>query len=370
MEQVRVMNRPEDYEAHGIDPTTVQQWEDGRRLDSKPGVMENWYFDAIMSNGTRAVVCFRPRSPKSMTAEGDSPNINIHITEADGTNFEQFINVPAEDCTLARDHCDVTFGPHRFTGDLTDYTIHVEPVDGIGCDLHFHRLVEPYRPGTGYVAFGNDESKHYTWLCFPKGSVTGTLTYNGATVEVSGNGYHDHQWHDTNPIMLIHHWLWGRQSDNDYTVAIIDIVASEAYGFAPASLFTVMGSDGSIVFHNEGDVTTDVIESYVEPTTNKRHPKQIRYTYRNSLGTAVYTVRQVEELEVRGASNIFLEKNPLVERKFAQMGLDPSYMRCQAIATLELDLADGTHVEQTGDMIYEFPYFGKTDPRAHLGEVE
>jgi hypothetical protein len=370
MEKARVMDTPEDYKKIGVVPGKIQQWEDGRRLGSEAGSMENWYFDAIVNGNTKVVICFRPRSPRGIAEPGDAPNINIHITLDDGTTYNDFINVPSKDCVMAKDKCDVHFGPHSFVGDLTDYDIHVEPVNGIGADLHFHCLVEPFRPATGYLAFGDDESKHYTWTCFPKGEVMGTLTFDGKTIEVNGIGYHDHQWHDTNPIALMHHWLWGRMSSSDYTVAIFDLVANKHYGYKEMILFAVMDPSGKIVFQSAGDASSQVLEDYFEPTTKKRYPKKIRYSFQQGAKKATFTITWTKELEIRGTEAIFIEKSEEAEKKFAAMGLDPSYIRYQAHAELKLDEGNGSAVESDGEMIYEFPYFGKADPAAHLEVVK
>jgi hypothetical protein len=50
--------------------------------------------------------------------------------------------------------------------------------------------------------------------------VTGTLTYAGKTVGVTGLGYHDHQWCNINPMVAWHHWLWGRMYTERYTIYI------------------------------------------------------------------------------------------------------------------------------------------------------
>ena len=47
------------------------------------------------------------------------------------------------------------------------------------------------------------------------------------------------------------------------------------------------------------------------------------------------------------------------------MGIQPTYMRYAA--TGDLTLTDGTTVvEETGDMIYEYNFVGRPDPRAGI----
>ncbi|MEA5054577.1 MAG: hypothetical protein VB093_14155, partial [Propionicimonas sp.] len=141
MSTARLMSKPEDLEKLGLVPGVVQQWEDGRRDTSEPGHAEVWYFDATMADGTKTVVGFRPGDPADTNADGDSPNLNVNITTPDGQEFVDMIRVPAAESSIATDHCEVRFGVHSATGDLHDYDVHVEPVNGVGVDLHYHALV-------------------------------------------------------------------------------------------------------------------------------------------------------------------------------------------------------------------------------------
>lgn len=212
MTDVFVMNRPEDYAHFHLKPEKVQLFEDSRRGAKVPGMMENWYFDAILDDGSTVALSFRPKNPADIMESEDSPNLNIHVTTPNGKTFGSMLMIPASDSHTGDDGngADLAYGPHYLKGNLKDYEIHVEPVEGVGCDLHFHALVKPFRPGTGYVDFENlgKSVAQYTWFCIPKGKVTSTLTADGKTWNVTGIGYRDHQWPNKPPMALWHHWLW------------------------------------------------------------------------------------------------------------------------------------------------------------------
>jgi hypothetical protein len=152
----KVLNDPADFERIGVTPGIVEPWEDGRRSDPGKPIQENWYFDATMDDGTKLVVSFRPNAPGGSdlgvgeAGDGlDRPNINIHVTTADGhTTTDMIFSDPADSWTKVG-QCDLKYGLHYLRGDLVDYDIHVEPVNGVGADLHFHSLVKPFRPGRG-----------------------------------------------------------------------------------------------------------------------------------------------------------------------------------------------------------------------------
>lgn len=370
MSTARLMSSPADLERLGLTPGVVKQWEDGRRDTSDPGHNEVWYFDATMGDGTKTVVGFRPMDAASNDG-GDAPNLNVNITTPDGQDFVDMIQVPVEDSSMASDHAEVHFGPHSAVGDLKDYDVHVEPVNGIGVHLHYHALVEPYRAGgTAHVALGDNEEFYYTDFSIPRHEVTGTVTAGGKTWEVKGQGYHDHQWFNVHPFIAWHHWLWGRFYTENYTVVIYDFVTSEKFGFTRVPIFGVMDKSGQVVFDNKGDAEVEV-ETYHDEQTNKDYPKTSRYSFEVDGATAHFDITWTQVLEVRDMYGATTEDHyglggQKQREAYDKMGIQPTYMRYYADGTLTLTQADGNTSTESGDMIYEYNYVGRPDPRAHI----
>lgn len=365
MAKARIMDQPADYKKLGIDPKQVQTWEDGRRDNNAPGTSEVWYFDAILDDGSKAVFYFHPKSPYKLQEDGDHPDIGILITAPDGKTYgQQIIDYPAEDSHFGTEKCDVQVGPHSVVGDFKDYEIHIDPVAQVAADLHFHALVKPFRQGnTGIITMGDHDEYHYTDLSVVKNEVTGTLTYDGATHKVTGSGYHDHQWVNISPIVAWHHWLWGHLYTENYTVLIYDFVAAEQFDFTPVPFFGVMDNKtGEVVFQTDGHFTRQT-ELEQQPTIKKAFPKKSSYTFTNEDGSSVkFTTEWKQELEVR---NMYWGASEQQRAAYDQMGIQPGYMRYFADGTLSFE-KDGTSVNESGTMIYEYNYGGKEDPRAHV----
>lgn len=55
-------------------------------------------------------------------------------------------------------------------------------------------------------------------VVFPKALVTGKLTLQNKTVNVSGIGYHDHNWNVTVSTGRNYGWLWGKTSSNKHVL--------------------------------------------------------------------------------------------------------------------------------------------------------
>lgn len=364
MEKVRVLNRPEDYERLKLNPDVVEPWEHGRRRAPEiPLAMENWYFDSIMEDGTKAVVVFMTKTGDKRQLPVDTPNARIQLTAPDGREFHDVFYVAEEESETRWGECYVKFGPHSFVGDLVDCDICISPIHGIGCNLHLHGLTKPFRPGTGYIAFGDDEAKEYTWLTFPRCEVTGTLTYDGQIHQVHGTGYHDHQFHNTDSMSTIHHWFWGRGSLGDYTTATFDITANEKYGFRHIPVFCIMDKSGEVIFDGTEHGECKIKELYWSEPAKKYFPKVIEFYYENDGKKVCYKVEWQQEIEVRPPESIYGKADPEMAAKLDKMGLDPSYIRYRGIADLEI--AEGDKVTKaSGDTIFEYAYFGKYDPRA------
>ncbi len=371
MTTARLMDRSEDLERLGLEAGVVRTWEDGRRDTDEPMHNEVWYFDATADDGTKIVVGFRPKLPGDMAREVSSPNLNINVIAPDGQEFVDFIEVDPADAEMADDRCHVRYCRHYVTGNLREYHVVVAPVNGVGVDLRYEALVEPFRPGgTAHVALGADDEYYYTDFSIPRNRVTGTVTAGGRTWEITGSGYHDHQWMNIHPFVAWHHWLWGRFYGERFTAVIYDFTTSERFGFTNIPILGVMDAAGKLVLDNRQPVER-TIESYHDERTGKDYPKRSHYVFRDGDVTATLDIEWVELIEFRDTygdaerGDRYGMSGEGMKARYDQMGIQPTYMRYYATATLRVDDGNGT-TSESGDMIYEFNYIGRPDPRAGI----
>ena len=365
-QKVRLMNKEEDYKRLNINPQKVGLWEEGRRDTSEPGHNEVWYFDATMEDGSKIIVGFRPKDPAKMNENTDSPNTNIIITTPDGEEKSDFHYFSCIESYTGKDNgCDLKYGLDTAKGDLKQYDIHIEPINGVGCDLHYEALVEPFRQGTGIVTFGDNDELYHTDISVPKNKVTGKLYYDGKEHVVKGLGYHDHQWMNANPMMLYHHWLWGRMYTEKYTVYIYDFVTSEKYGFKQIPMFGLIDNKtGKTVFRTDGNFTLET-KLEKQAKTGREFPKESNYIFKNSDGKEVdLNITWSQEIEIHDMYNNAPQP---VKKQFDSMNIAPVYMRYYAKGSVKFkESLSNIEENSTGDMIYEYAYFGKPDERAHV----
>jgi predicted secreted hydrolase len=356
MALAKLLDQPSDYTNLGVNPEKIEMWEDGHRDSDKANHWEWWYFDSILDDGTAVVVQFLTKSGRTITGDKYCPTVFLKITLPDGTHYEQKPSYKAGVERFGEEQCDVCFGDHTFKGDLQTYHIHVEPIKGLGADLTLTSLSKPYRPGTAYFEFGNPD-KYYTWLCVvPKGEVSGTIVIDGKPRQVHGLGYHDHQWGSVNFHKEWNHWLWARQSFDDYSMLVFDMTAREHNGWERFPLVFIQDKDGNIVFENTRDVSCSVGAEYIdEKASGKTYPETVHYTFKNKGKQVDYSLRVKKIIEASGYRNA---PAPL-KLALNLMGIKPSYSRY--LATSELILKDETEtINRSGELIYEFMFPGNS----------
>jgi hypothetical protein len=87
--------------------------------------------------------------------------------------------------------------------------------------------------------------KYFAWLvAVPEGAVTGTLTADGVTRQVTGSGYHDHNWGNVSPADLFDNWWWGRGRSGGHTIIASDIHGKASVGGTEIPLFFVGDEHG------------------------------------------------------------------------------------------------------------------------------
>ena len=292
----------------------------------------------------------------SVNKKEDHPLATIKDTLPDGRTLEDNFSYDSKDSYFGKEQCDVVIGPHIFKGDFKNYRIHIEPENGLGADIELHSLAQPYRPGSAYWAFLDKEENFYTWLCaVPKGKVSGTLTVDGKTQNISGSGYHDHQWGSNVYMTLWNNWVWARQAFDDYSMLVFDMVASKKYNYQRFPVIFIQDQNGEVIFEDTKDIQVEILNEYTDENSGKKYHGKFHYIFQNGTKTVDYTLTKDKILD-----NIVPAKDmPLpVRTMFKTMGLKPSYARYQATGDLVLSEPGKEPVKRPGELIYEFMYPG------------
>ena len=373
MGTARFLDKPDDLRKLGLISGVVQQREDGRVSPVGRAGSEVFYFDATLDDGTKVTAGFRTKPIQNCQSVTDDPIMVISITTGDGKVYSDTARYQPEESLFDLEKCNIKVGPHSVVGDLENYHIIVKPiarkavnteatdamkptsVKGVGVDLHFTTQVKPFRHGAGRTVFNNDEDLYSSWFCIPKFMVTGTIILEGIEQQVSGTGYHDHRCMAIDDILAWHHWIWGRQYFEDYTVVIFDLVTAELYGYERVPLFCIYDKNGEIIFDNGGDYTCEVIEESYNAATNRHYPKIVEYKFATCGKKVTYRLDWIEEMEARDMYSMFPEQ---LKTLYDAAKQQPTYMRYYSKGELIIS-ENGNVITRDGTLIYELAYCGR-----------
>ncbi len=246
--------------AHEGTTTEMQSWEDGMRQSSKPGNYEWWYFDANLDDGSKIVATFFTK-PTAVSIGPRIPGVTLVLTKPDGTTISDSKVFFPTQFSASKSKCDVKIGKqNRVYGDLETYVVRVA-TKHLKIDLTFHRVAPSWRLGAGKVYFDKKLRKYMGWVIpIPSGTVEGTITSSEGTKNVTGSGYHDHNWGNYPIYMVYDYWFWGRAHVDGYTVVFFDGVGVEKWGGKHLPIF-MMAKDDKILLADPSQyaVTTGVL---------------------------------------------------------------------------------------------------------------
>lgn len=273
----RLGNRPEDFQAFGLNEDEVELWEDGIRQEgSSSGEYEWWYINGYFSNGMILVTSFRYRN--------GAPSINLDISDENKTYINRGFPYQASEFSAKKEMADVKISSNYFkcVNGFKRYEIFIDPAkhNGYGVKLQIDNKSPAYRPGTGFWV-NNDENddRYFAWLCaVPCARIHGTLTIKNQVHDVDGVGYHDHNWGNAPMNSLIGGWDWGQGDIGGNSLVMASVRFNRANGGVETPLLYIADGDNIII-----DALNDELEFQ---GINNSSLRDCIFDINNSLGYA------------------------------------------------------------------------------------
>ena len=345
----------DDYKKLGLSGSTVEPREDGMRTTGAPGTYEWWYFDGSLDDGSSLVIVFYTKD-QIMPNKPLKPKVSFELARPDGTHVHTEIEVDSSYFSASKDSCNVRIGVNSFSGNLHDYTIHVD-IDSLKADITLHRTVSSWRPNTGFINFQNGKDSHYfAWLpSVPQGNVNGTVTVSGRSIAIKGVGYHDHNWGDVSMLKLIHDWYWGRAQVGNYSVIASYITAADKYNNAVIPIF-MLARDGKIVADDFTKVRFSTSNVYLDAHTKKPVANTLVYDFNDGINHYRVTFERSKDL----VSQRFIDNIKGLKGTLAKLiGFDGAYMRFTGEVTVERFKGEKKiETVKEKSAVWELMYFG------------
>ena len=247
--------------------------DDALHYDPNPSWWEWWYFDADFDNDYLIVGTFHFGSPR-LPANPDARFIEISIVDPEGNSRLIRKRYSKEQCSASEETCDVVIGPHTFKGEIPKYKLYFSEGDQ-GCDLTFESMVEGCNP---IEELDPGASAYLGWvIAQPRAKVTGKLTVDGKTMNVTGEGYHDHNW-TTAPLSgaATDYFVWCRNFIGDYTFCWSAGPGTRKSGYTPASRMVVAKKDKVVAISREGTaIGSNLTAEGIPEELGLQHPQDI-----------------------------------------------------------------------------------------------
>jgi hypothetical protein len=351
----RVADREEDYVRLGLKRGQIEPWEDGMRTTGGPDSYEWWYFDAHLDDGTSLVITFctkwvfRPKGPLA-------PLIIVDLNTPGQPAKNLRITAKPEEFSASKEKCDVKIKDNYFRGDLHKYQIRVAD-QGLSIDIELVGQVAAWRHGTGHTYFGEHNDHLFGWLpSVPQGKVVATITEKDFKPRnLTGIGYHDHNWGDVAMSKLVNHWYWGRGQAGPYSLITSYLYAEKAYEQAELPVF-MLAKDGKLVADDSSKVKLHLEDEFTDENSKKPVANRVIFEYKEDDQNLYRVAFQRSEtiLDFKFADQATGFKHILARL----LRVDGAYLRFNGVVSIERYVGDKM-VERSSDPgIWELMYFG------------
>ena len=351
-----------------VHPNVIEGWNGPNRRDAtivphKPkddalhidvgakNQFEWWYFDANLEGGYTLVAFFYAAYPNPGLDLGKI-SVELTLLRPDGTKTQKLIKYKKEHFFASTEEPHVTIGQNTMKATYTDdgfstYEIFLEDED-LMFDLTYKGQVKGWMPGDGYSHFTN--LGYFAWCVpLPRASVTGHIRDGDKTLEVSGVGYHDHNWLDFSFSSIIEFWMWGRVYSENYSVAYAFIQCNEKVD--RHAVHVLMCAKGSDVFLSTGDYEFTQEDFEYSEVAGHSYPRSISIKIPGEFEVKLDVTKVLEQVNMLDNFNpvlAFLAKYVLRMR--------PGYFRLRSDFTMKVTRDQVEEVE-TGSTSHEVVTF-------------
>ncbi|MGY1983652.1 lipocalin-like domain-containing protein [Nocardia gipuzkoensis] len=329
--------------------TPVQPQHNGLHPSPSKLAFEHWYFDARLDTGHVVIGFLTKRRPEDLPYA--KPWVEMIVYAPDGTRRQVSRRYPRAAAVFSAGTCDVRIGANRAHTEhpadgLPIHHLHMAE-DGIVFDLRFHNETPSWMPGKGETRFGSRDS--FGWMVgAPRARVTGAIELDGTRHEVTGRGYHDHNWGVGDMKKIIDRWHWGRLYVEDYSLLYASVLTQQRQGgheISPLMLAhhaDIVLSTGETIL-TEGPARFDAVAGRTYPEwIEVRVPESV--DLRLVVDKVIHAHDLIDDIPVARSRLI----KPLVHRLVGH----PGYFRFESSFELTVHTATGVE-KRTGSTLHE-----------------
>jgi hypothetical protein len=253
--------------------TVVTEQDNALHPSDSKWAFEHWYFDAHLDTGHVVVAFLQKRRPEE--PPGSRPVVELIVYYPDGTRRQVTQHHPKGDFSASAERCEVRIGESHahsdYSGELPVHQVHAVEEDLV-FDLTFTNETPSWMPGSGLSHLG---ANTFGWVVpGPRARVTGAVTIDGERLEVTGRGYHDHNWGVGNMPRVIERWHWGRLYTDDFSLLYATVKSQKRFGFHESR--PLMLAEGGDILLSTGEVTLTEGPMLHSDVAHRDYPQWLR----------------------------------------------------------------------------------------------
>jgi hypothetical protein len=324
---------PQENAVHHVDSKFYGEW---------------WYFDARLDDG-HVVVGFIQAS-ELMSGK---PGIELHIYKPSGEKLSVVKKFSDSDLRASDEKCDAWVGKnHCYAefpegGGLPTHYLHISE-DGMEADLTFTSELPGWKPGKGLTRYG--DRGYFGWVVpIPRSKVTGTVKFEGKTLEAKGIGYHDHNVVTADMRRILSFWYWGRLYTDDFTCLYAYVRTQKRFANAASKPLMLAYKDKIIM--STGEVVMKDSDFAFDKTANREYPNRLLLEVPDQLSLEFKVKRIIDcgnLLKEMGHPIILNPATRWVVNRFMR----PGWFRFESDFTLKVE-HEGQSFERTGTTLHE-----------------
>lgn len=252
---------------------------------------ESWFYVVQTDEGGLLCVLLSVTNLGLHTFDG---SVDVDFYAPDGSVHKAHHEVRREAISGSGDRMDVTIGGSRTWGGGSSYHVTIQESD-VQLRLDFANVLPPYQFGNGRVVMREDRSAEWTtgWN-IPRARSSGSVTMDGRTWDLAGDGYGDHGWATIKLPDYIRKWYTLRVFDDAYTLVLHHQYLTDTFGRGNVK-FGLVGEGEGIVGASRHFLYTPTAWRTVEG--GKRIPTAFDVTVRTGGYEITGTVTESRFLE-------------------------------------------------------------------------
>lgn len=235
--------------------------------------IEWWYFDSFNDDKSIVRGAFYIMGNPSQSSNGRA-GVRFFIVRPEGNELFMDEAFPLSSFSASKDKCEVRIGKNYLEGEPDRYSMHVES-DERTLDLEFASSLRGVKPSPEGKAYFSSNDRFMAWVVpQPRADAKGTLTSEGSAWDISGCGYHDHNWSNIPFIDYLTDWYWGRVGDEKFTIIFAKINTSKKFNNSSIKTLTIY-NENRIIYATSESAKWDLEgrNFKVDPLTGVRYPE-------------------------------------------------------------------------------------------------